>query len=836
MKTIKRFLPDVIVVMLFALISFAYFYPADIEGRILYRHDSSAGRGMGQEISEYKEKTGELSRWTGAAFSGMPTYQSAPSYKSANSLSSIINAYHLWLPENVWYLFAYLLGFYIMLRAFDFRWYLASLGAVVWAFSSYFLIIIAAGHIWKVMALAYLPPMIAGILLAYRGKYLAGLAVTGIFTAFEINANHVQMTYYYLFIILFLVIGFLIDAIRHKRYLHFLKASAVCAVGGLLGIAVNISNLYHTWEYQKESMRGKSELVKADTDNQTSSGLERDYITQWSYGIDETWTLLVPNTKGGSSMTAISECAAAKEKGDPMYMDIYQQMGQYWGEQPGTSGPVYVGAFVLMLFILGLFIVKGSIKWALLAATVLSVMLSWGHNMMWFTDLFIDYVPMYAKFRTVASILVIAEFTIPLLALLALKEVTDNPDSVVSTIKGKKVNWLYVSFAITGGICVLFALMPTVFFDSFVSRAELRALSQIPQDELSGLLANLKEVRVATFVSDCWRSFFIILVCTALIVVYRMKKMSAMAMAGIITLICLFDMWQVDKRYLNDGMFVSNTLRTAPIEPTETDLMILQDKSPSYRVLNLASNTFNENETSYFHKSLGGYHAAKLRRYQELIEAHISPEIQKAFGAIVEAQGDMTQVKGDSVMPVINMLNAKYFIMPLQGGKTAPLENPYAMGNAWFVDKVQYVSNANAELDALGKINLHTTAVADKKFESTLKTAVRQDSLASVQITSYAPNELHYDVNSAKGGVVVFSEVYYPGWTCTVDGNPVEIGRVNYVLRAINVPAGSHKVVMEFRPQSIKTTETIAYIALALLLLCIVGVIVLQVIKRKKNS
>ena len=835
-NTLKRFLPDVIVVMLFALISFAYFYPADIEGRILYRHDSSAGRGMGQEIGEYKAKTGELSRWTGAAFSGMPTYQSAPSYESAHSLSSVMEAYHLWLPENVWYVFAYLLGFYIMLRAFDFRWYLATLGAVVWAFSSYFLIIIAAGHIWKVMALAYLPPMIAGILLAYKGKYLAGLAVTGIFTAFEVNANHVQMTYYYLFIILFLVIGFLVDAIRQKRYVHFLKASAVCAIGGLLGIAVNISNLYHTWEYQKESMRGKSELVKADTGNQTSSGLERDYITQWSYGIDETWTLLVPNTKGGSSMTPVSECAAAKEKADPMYMDIYQQMGQYWGEQPGTSGPVYVGAFVLMLFVLGLFIVKGSIKWALLAATILSITLSWGHNMMWLTDLFIDYVPMYAKFRTVASILVIAEFTIPLLALLALKKLIDEPDSVVSQVGGRKVNWLYVSFAITGGICVLFALMPTLFFDSFVSFAEKRALGQIPQEELAPLLANLTEIRVATFVSDCWRSFFIILVCTAVVVVYRMKKLGAIAMACIITLVCLFDMWQVDKRYLNDDMFVSNTLRTAPIEPTETDQIILQDKSPNYRVLNLASNTFNENETSYFHKSIGGYHAAKLRRYQEVIEAYISPEMQKLFGAVVEAQGDMTQVNGDSVMPVINMLNAKYLILPLQGGKTAPLENPYAMGNAWFVKEVKYVDNANEELDALGKINLHTSAVADKKFESVLGTSAAQDSSSLVAITSYAPNELHYDVSSAKGGVLVFSEVYYPGWTATVDGAPVEVGRVNYILRAINVKPGNHKVVMEFRPQSIKTTETIAYAALILLLLCVLGIIILQITRRRKTA
>ena len=298
-----RFWPDALVVVLFAIISFAYFFPADTEGRILFRHDSSAGRGLGQETSEYYEKTGEKSRWTGSAFCGMPTYQSAPSYESSTTLNNVMNAYHLWLPENVWYVFAYLLGFYILLRAFDFRWYLASLGAVIWAFSSYFFIIIAAGHIWKVMALAYLPPMIAGVLLAYKGKYLQGLIVTGIFSAFEVNANHVQMTYYYLFIIAFLIIGFLVDAIRQKKYMHFVKATAVCAIGAVLGIGANISNLYHTWEYQKESMRGKSELVKANTGNQTSSGLERDYITQWSYGLSETWTLLVPNTKGGASVS-----------------------------------------------------------------------------------------------------------------------------------------------------------------------------------------------------------------------------------------------------------------------------------------------------------------------------------------------------------------------------------------------------------------------------------------------------------------------------------------------------------------------------------------------------
>ena len=800
---------------------------------MLYRHDSSAGKGMGEESRQYKERTGETTRWTNSVFGGMPTYQTAPSYDSSTTLSHALNAYHLWLPENVWYVFVYLLGFYILLRSFDFSWYLATLGAIVWAFSSYFFIIIAAGHLWKVFALAYLPPMIAGILLAYRGKYLAGLAVTGIFTAFEINANHVQMTYYYLFIILFLVIGFFISAIKNRQIAQFLKATAVCIIAGALGVLANITNLYHTWEYQKESMRSKSELVKKNTENQTSSGLERDYITQWSYGIDETWTLLVPNTKGGTSMTPISQSKAAQEKANPMYMEIYQQMGQYWGEQPGTSGPVYVGAFVLMLFILGIFIVKGSIKWALLGATILSIMLSWGHNMMWFTNLFIDYVPMYAKFRTVASILVIAEFTIPLLGMLALKKVIDNPDCVKTTIKGKKVNWLLVSFVLTGGIAALFAIAPTLFFDSFVSQAELRALGSIPQDQLNPLLDNLREIRIATFTSDCWRSFFIIFLCTVVVNIYRIKKINAVTTVCIIAVVCLADMWQVNKRYLNDDMFVSNTRRTAPIEPTETDLQILQDKSLDYRVLNLASNTFNENETSFFHKSIGGYHAAKLRRYQELIETHIGPEMQAGFSAIAQAQGDMSKVNGDSIMPVINMLNTKYLILPLQDGKTMPLQNPYAMGNAWFVNEVQYVDNANKEIEALGKNNLHTTAVADKTFETIIDKSTVQDSASTVTMTKYEPNELHYDVNSKNGGVIVFSEIYYPGWTCTVDGQPVEVGRVNYVLRAIQVKPGQHKVIMEFRPKSLATTEAIAYTAL--ILLCI-AVIVSVILSLKKNA
>ena len=827
MTALKKYLPDVLVVIIFAVISFAYFFPADLDGRILYRHDSSAGRGAGQETAEYHERTGKVSRWSNATFSGMPTYQTAPSYQSVSVLNQAVKAYHLWLPENVWYVFAYLLGFYILLRAFDFRQSLAALGSIVWAFSSYFFIIIAAGHIWKVMALAYLPPMIAGIVLAYRGKYLWGFIVTAIFAAFEVDANHVQMTYYYLFIILFMIIAYLVDAIRKKRMAQFVKATAVCAAGALIGILMNISNLYHTWQYAQESMRGKSELVKKDAANQTSSGLDRDYITQWSYGVDETWTLLVPNAKGGASVPLAANTEAMK-KADPNFMQIYQQLGQYWGDQPGTSGSVYVGAFVLMLFILGLFIVKGPIKWALLAATILSILLSWGHNFMPFTNFFLDYIPMYSKFRTVASILVIAEFTIPLLAMMALKKIVDEPDLLT-----KKAKFVYISFGLTGGISLLFALMPTLFFSDFISSQELEAFKSIPAEYLSPLESNLRSIRESIFTADCWRSFWIIVIGTLLLFLYKFKKLKAEYMVGAIAILCLIDMWQVNKRYLNDEMFVEKSVREQAQPMTQTDRQILQDKSLDYRVLNLASNTFNENETSYYHKSIGGYHAAKLRRYQELIDAYISPEMQKMMPAIAKAGGDMTKVNGDSLFPVLNMLNAKYFIVPLQANQTVAIENPYVYGNAWFVDKVTYVKNANEELDALGKLNLRHEAVADARFQSQLGESKNQDSTSIVKLTAYEPNQLTYDVRSATGGIVVFSEIFYPEWTATVDGKPVEIGRVDYVLRALNVDKGHHKVVLTFDPKSVKQTETVAYLSYGVLLLVVLFAVYF---KRKEDK
>lgn len=832
MNTWKKFLPDILVVVLFAVISFAYFFGPVTQGKILYRHDSQAGVGANVEIGKYHEATGEMSRWTNSVFGGMPTYQMAPSYNSTDSLATVMNAYHLWLPENVWFLFAYLLGFYILLRAFDFRQSLAVLGSVIWAFSSYFLIIIAAGHLWKVMALAYLPAMIAGIVLTYRGKYLSGFVVTALFTAFEIKANHVQMTYYYMFIVLFMIIAYFVQALKTKQLTRFWKASAMVTAGLLVGVAINLSSLFHTWQYQKESMRGKSELVKTNSTNQTKSGLDRDYITQWSYGIDETMTLLIPNAKGGASVP-LSQSKTAMAKANPevqqMIPQLYDGMPQYFGTQPGTSGPVYVGAFVLFLFILGLFIVKGPMKWALLAATILSVLLSWGKNFMGFTDLFIDYMPMYAKFRTVASILVIAEFTIPLLAIFALKKIIDEPD-----VLKKQAKYVYISLALTAGVSLLIAFFPDLM-GPFVGQQErdmLGSIQGMDNQTLQLILSSIATMRSALVTSDAWRSLLIIVIGVALLYAYRLGKLKASYMVVAVTVLCFIDMWQVDKRYLNDSMFVPKSERDIPQQKMATDMEILKDKSLDYRVLNFASNTFNENETSYYHKSIGGYNAAKLRRYQEMIDKYIAPEMQQTMQAVGKAGGNMQQVDGRKVFPVLNMLNAKYFIFPLQDGQTAPLLNPYAQGNGWFVDKLTYVENANAEYDGVGKIDVRHEAVADMRFRDVLGSAKQNDSTAVVKLEKYAPNHLEYIVRSLNGGVVVFSEIYYPGWKATVDGQPVEIGRVNYILRAIQVKGGQHKVVLDFHPSSISVTETVAYIALLILLLAIVFVIYRKVRKK----
>lgn len=831
----KKLLPDLIAILAFVLLSFAYFFPADIENRILFQHDTAAGAGAGQEVKEYYEQTGERSRWTNSLFGGMPMYQIAPSYDSTKSLQWVQKAYQLFLPDYVCLTFMLMLGFYILLRVFGIPVWLAGLGGIMWAFSSYFFILISAGHIWKFITLAYVPPTIAGIVLAYRGKLLWGGILTALFVALQITSNHVQMSYYFFFVILFFVGAYFEKAWRTKTLPQFFKASAVLIVAALVGIAANVSNLYHTYAYSKETMRGKSELVQTgDAAKQTSSGLDRDYITQWSYGIDETLTLLVPNFKGGAS-AALSQSETAMSKANPMYSSLYGSLTQYFGTQPMTSGPVYVGAFVLFLFVLGCFIVKGPLKWALIGATFFSIVLSWGKNFMPLTDFFIDYVPLYNKFRAVSSILVIAEFAIPLLAIFALKRLLEEPEILKQEKKP-----LGISLLLTAGIALLLAVAPGSIGSGYVPAQEAQMLQNavnqqmIPANELSGILANLGEMRAELVSSDALRSFIIIGIGCSLLWLYASGKLrSSLTIAGI-TILCLADMWGVNKRYLNDAEFVPHSIRTETFTKTNTDELILQDTSLDYRVLNFATSTFDDNNTSYWHKSVGGYHPAKLRRYQEMIEHHISPEMQAAYKAIATAGGEMDSVDANKFR-VLNMLNTKYFIFPAgQQRQTVPILNPHAYGNAWFVNKVQYVNNANEEIDALDSIIPTETAVVDARFKDVLKgtTESYKDSLSSIRLTSYAPNRLTYETNNAQDGIAVFSEIYYPdGWHVTIDGQPAELARADYILRTMYVPAGQHTIEMRFDPTSLHVTEGIAYGALALL---VIGIIVAVLIAKRK--
>lgn len=833
-RILTRILPDLIAILAFVLISIVFMYPA-MSGKTLAQHDATAGIGAGQETAEYMQQTGEHSRWTNALFGGMPTYQSSPSYPASSILSKIGNAYHLFLPAYIWYLFALLLGFYILMRTMRYNVFISSLGAIVWAFSSYFIIIISAGHIWKVMTLAFIPPTIAGMILVYRKQYLLGFGVTAFFAAMQLLSNHLQMTYYFLFVMLALAIAFFAEAIKTKEVKTFFISTAVLAAAGLMGIAVNSSNIYHTWQYSKETMRGGSELVKKDSGNQSKNGLDRDYITQWSYGIDETLTLLVPNSKGGATskgdrMLSMSESKAAKKVANKDYSSIYDQLPQYFGEQPMTCGPVYVGAFVCLLFVMGLMLVGGPMKWGLLAVTILSILLSWGKNFQWFTDLFIDYIPMYSKFRTVSSILVIAEFAIPMLGIMGLAKYLK-----LSTENNKKANQaLFRSLGITGGIALLIALFPSIAGPALTS-SEVDAFENLAasykeagyQFPLKDLVENLTDMRHAMISADAWRSLIIIIIGFLLTYAAGKGKVKQNLAVTLIAAVCLIDMWSVDKRYLSDDMFKKPAAKTAEYVKTEADEYILQDKSLDYRVLNLSTDTFNENVTSYFHKSIGGYHAAKLLRYQELIEEHIIPEISR-FGRSYST-GDLQ---------VLNMLNTKYIILPNKNGSPIPFKNENAFGNAWFVSNLKYVQNANEEIDALHSCDPRTTAIIDRRFEQAI--SVNEGRLAptdnaSVTMTAYKPNELKYKASSENGGIVVFSEIWYPGWKAFVDGKATEIARADYVLRSICVPSGDHEIMLEFRPTSLKITNTISFIALALMIISIVGAVAIS-LRKKTNT
>lgn len=812
-----------VALIIMIIISFAYFHPDVVQGRVLQQYDMMQGAAIGQEAKAFEEATGEKALWTNSVFSGMPTFQISPSY-SSNSLFDWINSlYGAFLPAPANLLVMMMLGFFILLLAFGLKWWQALIGAIAYGFSSYFIILIGAGHIWKFITLAYIPPTIAGIVLCYRGRYLLGGAIAALFAMMQLSANHVQMTYYFAFVIVGFVVAYLITAIKEKKLKQWGIATGTLAVAAVLALAANSPSLYNTYEYSKETMRGNhSELTAKEdaksTENKTD-GLNRDYITQYSYGGAETFTLLIPDVKGGSSQQALSEADEAKNcSSEERY--YLSQLPQYFGGAEGTSGPVYVGAIICALFLLGCIIVRGPIKWVLITLTILSILLALGRNFMWFTDLFIDYIPMYSKFRTVESILVIAQFSMPLLALLAVKQLFEEKEPW----KKYKVA-IFASFGVTLFICFLGIISPSIF-GSFVGDAETSIKDQYPQ-----IFIAAEQVRAAMVSSDALRSFMFIALTLGAILLYSKKKIPATLSVAIICVLVLGDLYTVGKRYLNHDSFHDKPLGAEfeQFAKTPIDEQILADTTSHYRVMNIPM--FNHPAPSYHHKTIGGYHAAKLTRYQDLINCQLSTVQQYSY--MPELRSDSINIPDDQQAlakelrqkySILDMLNAKYII----GHKGELVKNEHALGNAWWVDNVIYANNADGEMNALDTINTATTAVADVKFKDIIGTATPKSAGDTISLTTYAPNRLTYHAKSQKGGVAVFSEIYFPwGWNVTIDDKPVEMARVNYVLRALNVPAGDHKIEMYFDPQSIHTTTTVASVAVILIYLALIAAVLL---------
>ena len=796
----------VIAVLFFAVISWVYFYPNDVNGDVLQQNDIMQGVANNQEINTFEAQTGEKPLWTDALFGGMPTFQISPAYKGTTMLNPASALYRLYFPKPVSWIFVLMLGFFLLMLAFKVKWYYAVLGAIGYAFSSYFFILMGAGHIWKLMVLAYIPPTLAGIVWCYRGKYLGGMAVAAFFAALQLASNHVQMTYYSMFIVVALVIGFLVKAIIDKKVGRWCIATAALAVAAGLAFMANSPNLYMTYKYSKETIRGgHSELTpkgeEAAVAKPTKGGLDKDYITQWSYGKGETFTLLIPNVKGGAtikpehgdntllSLGSTSKAEKMVNTGQMSQQDyqILSQFPQYFGDQPMTNGPVYVGALICALFLLGCIIVKGPVKWALLIVTIISILLSWGHNMMWLTDWMIDHFPMYNKFRTVASILVIAEIAMPILAVLGLRELFKEPDGW-----RKHRVALLVSFGFCALMCLLTALAPGIFGHfSAQEHEQLVASGQIQQ--YPSVDAAIAAVRGALVSGDAWRSLIVLLLGFAVIFVYLKGKLNEMATVLIVAGIVLVDMYAVNKRYIDSDSFTSRyDLTDEPFTPRPADTQILQDKDMNYRVMDLQH--FGEAMPSYFHKAVGGYHAAKLSRYNDLINNQISK----------------------NNIQVLNMLNTRYVIVndnTVQG-------NTEALGNAWFVDSLTYVNNADEEMAFLDDFTPAVSAVADAKFKQQLGEAKATQPGDTIYETAYAPDHLTYKSHSAAGGLAVFSEIYFPwGWNVTIDDKPVEMGRVNYVLRALQVPAGDHVIDFKFAPAEVNKTQSWATVAVVIIYL-----------------
>ena len=776
--------PHIIIIVLFALISFAYFSPI-IEGKRIDGHDVKTWIGMSKEISDFRDSSGNEALWTNSMFSGMPAYQISVKY-SSNLVRYIDKVISLGFPRPANLLFLYLLGFYLLLLSLKVDYRVAAVGAIAYAFSSYFFIIIQAGHMTKAHAIAYLPMVVASVIYTYRGKLLLGGTLTALTVALELYSNHLQITYYLIFILIFIGLYQLFQDYKSQNLPSFFKRSAVLILAALLGTGTCFTRLKTTMDYGKDSTRGKSELT-SNIENKTK-GLDKDYATQWSYGIAETMTLLIPNFHGGASQGELSTNSETynASKRSPNAKKIIKSLPLYWGDQPIVSGPTYAGAIVIFLFLLSLFLLKGRFKYWILSLTVLSIFLAWGKNFMPLTELFLDFFPGYNKFRAVSMILIVAEFTLPLLAFLALNNFIFSDADKLSKQKSLKN-----AFFITSSITLLFALVPNIFFDFVGFNDSMLASNGWPVEAL-------QSDRASMLSNDAWRSFFFILLAFLSLFFFLKHKVSSNNVILIFAVLLLFDMWTINKRYLNDSHFIRSSKVKIPYKASQADNFILSDDDPNFRVFNQSVDPFNDASTSYFHKSIGGYHGAKLKRYQELIDSHIS--------------------KGN--MQVLNMLNTKYFI--LQNGKVN--RNPNVLGNAWFIKDTKIVENADAEILALNNFDASSIAIIDKRFKSLIK-EFSSDSLSSIKLDEYQPNYLKYSSSSKENQIAVFSEVYYDkGWNSYIDGELVSHFRANYILRAMNIPKGNHTIEFRFEPEIFKIGERISLASSILLIFSLIFV------------
>jgi hypothetical protein len=807
----KAIMPHLLVVLVFMLLTIIYFNPL-LSGKAINQGDVERFKGMSKEIVDYRAQYGKEPLWTNGMFSGMPAYQISVLYPN-NWVRPLIKLTSMGIPHPACIIFLCMLGFYFLLLTFKVDRVLAAAGAIAFGFSSYFLECIEAGHNPKGYAIAYMAPVIMGIMMAYRGRMWLGSAIAGIALSLELASNHLQITYYLAMLTGLIILGELISALMNKQMSNFIKSSCLLLVAALLAVLPNITNLLVTEEYGKYTIRGASEL--SDEKQNKTSGLDRDYATQWSYGIGETFTFIIPNFKGGESKAIGDDPKALADVSPELREYVGQSTDQYWGEQPFTSGPVYLGALVCFLFVLSLFVLRDNLKWYLLAAIILSIMLSWGKNFMGFTNFFMDYLPGYNKFRAVSMTLVIVEFAVPLLAFLGVREIVLNP----GLIKEKR-NQFYIALGLTAGLCLIFYMAPTAFQDFYKPGEYENVAGQLKKsgasaEQIQQFMSGMETARISIFKSDAMRSFLFILLGAGLLFVYSIKAFNKNYLYTGLGLLILIDLWAVDKRYLNDKNFVSKSTMETPYLPSTADEQILKDPDPHYRVMNASLSPFQDASTSYFHKSIGGYHGAKLRRYQDLYERQISK----------------------NNMQVLNMLNTKYFIVQnQQSGELMAQRNPAALGNAWFVKELKWVANPDSEISALSNLNPATTAVVDKKWEKELQAnAFQFDSSATIKLKSYKADELAYEANTSKPQLAVFSEIYYPkGWNAYVDGKLTSHLSVNYVLRAMILPAGKHEVIFKFEPESYYTGEKIALAGSILLFLFVIGGVFMQMKQEKE--